>query len=291
MSKLLLFVLLFSKDTIITNLVPNSTTVPANIQANIQANIPAPITLRIVSTSATPLKNLSLQWSVQTGGIITKTGKMPVPPLTPNHPILVRLPSRLPADTAGESFLRLQYSSATTLLADQQILLKPWRPRLSIPRTGTISCTDTGDIFTIRSPVSRISFNRQTGWLMQYEIKGVELLDDSIGLRSNFWWPGYNDSATIARDSANVTTDSGWLAATREPHLQLFSNTTSAEQVIIRTEYTLPATASLLHISYTINAAGEMLVTQQVEPDTSQPASRPWQLPCFGMQWILPPRL
>jgi beta-galactosidase len=179
------------------------------------------------------------------------------------------------------------------------LLIRPYQPRLNILPAGEITLTDENDIFTVHSPSIRISFNRQTGWLVHYEIKGVDLLDDTLGLRPNFWWPGYNDSANfyaaqsaLHRDSnVNYATsiDSGWQAATREPHLQLFSNTTSPQQIIIRTEYTLPATTSLLHLSYTINAGGEMLITQQVEPDTSQPPSRPWPMPCFGMQWILPP--
>jgi beta-galactosidase len=274
MTNLLLFVLLLSKDTIITNLVPKSSPAP-------------PLTLRIVNTSITPLRNITLEWSLQTNGAITAKGKAPIPILAPNKPALLRLPLRLPDDTAGETFLQLHYRSAPAaptaappLLAQQQLLIKPYRPRLTVVPAGEITFSDENDIFTIRSPTIRISFNRQTGWLVHYEIKGIDLLDDTLGLRSNFWWPGYNDSAPP---------DSGWLAATREPHLQVFSNTTSPELIIIRTEYTLPATASLLHLSYTINAGGEMLITQQVEPDTTQPPSRPWRMPCFGMQWILPP--
>jgi beta-galactosidase len=270
MIKLLLFALLLPRDTIITSLVPNT-----------PASTPTAITLRILNPSATSLKNIILEWSLQSNGVITKNGKTPIPILNPNKPILVRLPLHLPDDTAGESFLQLHYHSTTTLLAEQQILLKPYRPRLTIAPTGEVTQSDDNDIFTIHSPSIRISFNRQTGWLVHYEIRGTDLLDDTLGLRSNFWWPGYNDSATYA-------TDSGWLAATREPHLQLFSNTTSPEQIIVRTEYTLPATASLLHLSYTINASGEMLITQEVEPDTTQPPSRQWPMPRFGMQWFLP---
>jgi beta-galactosidase len=268
MTTLLLFVLLLSKDTIITSLAPKT---PAS----------TPITLRLLNPSAIPIKNILLEWSLQSNGAITKKGKTHIPTLAPNQPTLVRLPLRLPDDSAGESFLHLRYTSTTTLLGEQQLLLKPYQPQLTIPPAGEITLSDENDIFTIHSPTIRISFNRQTGWLVHYEIRGKNLLDDTPGLRSNFWWPGYNDSA-------NYTPDSGWLAATREPHLQVFSNTTSPQLIIIRTEYTLPATASLLHLSYSINARGEMLITQQVEPDSTQPPARQWPLPCFGMQWILP---
>jgi beta-galactosidase len=298
MSKLLLFMFLFSRDTIITTLAPGRQAAP---RSSVSPQLtPAPVTLRIINSSATRLNNITLEWSVQTNGSITRKGKTPIPTLAPNQPTLVRLPLHLPDDSAGESFLQLRFRSATTLLTEQEILLKPWRPSLTIPAAGEITLSDENDLFTIHSPTIRISFNRQTGWLVHYEIHGIDLLDDTLGLKTNFWWPGYIDSAKyyaaeLARhraDSANNYTmviDSGWQSATREPHLQLFSNTTSPEQIIIRTEYTLPATASLLHLSYTINANGEMLITQQVEPDTTQPPSRPWPMPCFGMQWIMPP--
>jgi beta-galactosidase len=276
MGKLLLLTLLLSKDTIITNLVKGY---PAS--ASPGAGIPS-ITLRILSSSPTAIRNISLQWSLQINGTSMNKGTTPIPLLAPNKPALLRLPLRLPDDTAGEAYLQLRYSSPSTPLADQQILLKPWRPRLSVTAAGKMDFSDENDLFTIHSPSIRISFNRQTGWLMHYEIKGINLLEGTLALRSNFWWPGYNDSA-------NVYADSGWLAATRSPHLQLFSNTTSPELIIVRTEYTLPSTSCLLHLSYTINAGGEMLVTQQVEPDTSQLPTRSWPLPCFGMQWTLPP--
>ena len=55
--------------------------------------------------------------------------------------------------------------------------------------------------------------------------------------------------------------------------------------IIVRAEYTLPATSCLLHLSYTINAKGEMLVGQQLEADSTQKGEA---LPCFGMRWLLP---
>ncbi len=278
MTKLLLFALLFSKDSIITTLVP---TTPASIHVPAHLSTKTPITLRILNSSASPLKNILLEWSLQSNGSVTKKGKNHIPALAPNQPTLIRLPLPLPDDSAGESFLLLRYYSTATLLSERLLLIKPYQPRLTIAPAGEITLSDENDTFTIHSPSIRISFNRQTGWLVRYEIKGIDLLDDSLGLRSNFWWSGYNDSA-------NYPTDSGWRAATRDPHLQVFSTTNSPEQIIIRTEYALPATASLLHLSYNINAGGEMLITQQVEPDTSQPPSRQWPLPCFGMQWTAP---
>ena len=76
-----------------------------------------------------------------------------------------------------------------------------------------------------------------------------------------------------------------WVQVTRNPRLQLFSSSTGSEIVIVRTEYTLPETYCHLHLSYTINATGEMEIGQSIEAESAQQG---WPLPRFGMQWTLP---
>jgi beta-galactosidase len=280
---LLLALMISGRDTIITSLASPS---PGGTRSAASSNpAPAPITIQIFNTSINPLHHILLEWSLQTNGAITRSGNTIIPILPAQRPTPVRLPIRLPADSAGESVLLLRYRPANspirsapgaptsfTFLAEQQIRLRPWRPSLTIAAAGEITLTDSNDTFTIHSPMVRISFNRQTGWLVHYEIKGNDLLDDTLGLKSSFCLPCYNDSAPST-----------------EPHLQLFSTTSSPELIIVRSEYTLPAAASFLHVSYIINAGGEMLVTQQVEPDTTQSTARTSPLPGFGMQWNLPP--
>jgi beta-galactosidase len=281
---LLLALMISGRDTIITSLASPSAAGTRSAASSNRAPAPALITIQILNTSITPLRNVLLEWALQTNGAITRSGNTIIPILPAQHPTPVRLPIRLPADTAGESLLLLRYRPAnspirpapgpptsSTFLEEQQIGLRPWRPGLTVAPAGEITLTDSNDTFTIHSPLVRICFNRQTGWLVHYEIKGNDLLDDTLGLKSNFYLPRYNDSAPSA-----------------EPHLQLFSTTSSPELIIVRSEYTLPAAASLLHVSYTINASGEMLVTQQVEPDTTQSTPRTSPLPGFGMQWNLP---
>jgi beta-galactosidase len=159
------------------------------------------------------------------------------------------------------------------VIAEAQLLLKASTGNdLVIRPAGELSFTDTNDIFTIQSPAIHLEFNKQTGWLQRYTVKGAVLLDDTAGLRSVFWLPG--------GDSAEP-----WLEATRDPRLQLFSTSTGSEMVIVRAEYTLPPTSCLMHLSYTVNALGEVGIEQSLESDSTQ---KGWPLPCFGMQWALP---
>jgi beta-galactosidase len=166
---------------------------------------------------------------------------------------------------------------------------------------GDLTFTDENDTFTIRSPLIRIEFNKQTGWLQRYEVNGAVLLTDTPVLKSNFWRPfGHSPSGAEAPgggrqglapgDAGDTAGDAGdtaiaWKEASHDPHLQLFSTSTGSTLIIVRAEYTLPATSCLLHLSYTINAKGEMLVGQQLEADSTQKGEA---LPCFGMRWLLP---
>ena len=323
MRKLLLFALLLgcafqpalARQTPVTPALLTTLVTPPKTVAPVKTVTrpkPAPITLRVFNPSDTAhFNNIILEWALQVNGTILQKGKSAILRIGPNQSTLIHLTLQLPDDKDNEhdeTFLQLRYRSQPTLLtrsihpaaarpapsikpasplpgpilAEQQLLLRPVTGPLQVIPAGELTPSDLNDTFTIRSPDIYLAFHKQKGWLIHYEVKGVLLLADTFGLKPNFWWPGYNDSA-------NKNPDSGWLTATRNPRLQLFSTTIGADLIIIRTEYTLPATSCVLHLSYTINATGEMLVTQQVEPDTTQPAIKGWPLPCFGMQWILPP--
>lgn len=261
-----------------------------------------PVTLRILlrDLSLNP-SGLILEWELQVNGMPRQKGTVPNLVFGPQHTALVHLPVRPPTGNDDEAFLQVRYRSrqqtppspptrrliapmAATgpVIAEEQLLLKPRTGNdLIIRPAGELSFTDTNDIFTIQSPSIHLEFNKQTGWLQRYEVKGTALLPDSMTLRSLFRLPASGDHpASRLTDSADP-----WQEANRDPHLQLFSTSTGSEMVIVRAEYTLPATSCLLHLSYTVNAVGEILVGQSMESDSTQ---KGWPLPCFGMQWPLP---
>jgi hypothetical protein len=109
-----------------------------------------------------------------------------------------------------------------------------------------------------------LQFDKQTGWLQQYEVNHLLLAADTNSLRP---------------------------ALPNPPHLQLFSTSTGTQMVIVRAEYTLPEISCLLHLSYTLNAAGALLVEQTLETDTTRQDSTDHRLDRFGMDWLLPPGL
>jgi beta-galactosidase len=268
-----------------------------------------PITTLLPGRSHVPLLRLSnpsptvvithivLEWELQVNGIPRQKGTTANLTITPRQAILVRLPARWPGNDSNEVFLRLRYRQVTPatrppgrpvpglgktlattpgpILAEQQLLVQaPAGNILEVRPDGELSFTDVNDTFNIQSSLIHIEFNKQTGWLQRYEVNGSVLLTDTPLLTANFWRPGApGDTAII------------WQDASHGPHLQLFSTSTGNTMIIVRTEYTLPPTSCLLHVSYTINAKGEMLVAQQLEADSTQ---KGWPLPCFGMRWLLP---
>jgi beta-galactosidase len=252
------------------------------VSGKVGTTSPATVTLRVFNPSPNlTLTNLKLEWALEVNGSLRQKGATGSLSVTPQHTLLVHIPARLPGGDSNEIFLRLRclrippkvLPALPTVLSEEQLLVHaPTGNTPEVRPNGELTFTDENDTFTIHSPLIHIEFNKQTGWLQRYNVNGAVLLTDTPVLKSNFWLPG---------DAG----DTAWQEASHDPHLQLFSTSTGNTLIIVRAEYTLPATSCLLHVSYTINAKGEMLVGEQVEADSTQKGEA---LPCFGMRWLLP---
>ncbi len=219
--------------------------------------------------------NIILEGQLLVNGSAGQKGAFRTLLLSPRRPTLVHLPVRLlPGNEEVDVrvVLRRPATSSDRIASPNPVLplfnellpLRPWREDNTIRPAGDLVFTDTNGIFTITAANTLVQFDKQTGWLLHYEAGHVLLMGDTAGLQPALWTP------------------------TIQPRLQLFSTSTGAQLVIVRAEYTLPEANSLLHMSYTINAAGQMLVSQALEADSSRQGS---PLPRFGMNWMLPPGL
>ena len=223
--------------------------------------------------------NMNLEWQSTVNGLPGQKGVLLHRNLSPTGPTSIVIPLRLPPAN-DEMMLQVTGRLASTPgnkqnppLFTTHLPLRPWRGDYSIPSAGNLSFTDSNNIFTINASKTLVRFDKQTGWLLHYEAGGAILMGDTAGLRSDLG-----------------------LADTLAPRLQLFFASTGSQIVIIRAEYTLPAINCLLHLSYTLNGAGDMLVEQTLETDTSGSthtdiatgAHPDPTLPRFGMTWILP---
>ena len=242
-----------------------------------------PITIRVVNDSGIrDYANITLNWELKANGSVRQKGKLTTLPIPPKKPTLIRLPVRIAADAPEELYLDLHYYYHKRPAGEAHFLLHPWTgSQLPIKPTGELTFTDENGVFTIQSPAVQLRFDKQTGWLQSYTAGNNQLVEDTPGCKPRFWL----DSLAPGYSSAGAAASPDWSAASQAPHLQLFSTSTGSQLVIVRTEYTLPETSCLLHLSYTVNAAGEMLVEQSLETDTARQGQR---LPCFGMYWRLP---
>jgi Beta galactosidase small chain len=226
------------------------------------------LTISITGRPKAPAK-IRLAWQILLNGQPGPKGFFPPLYVVPDRPQRLRLPVKLPPGNE-EAWLRITCSPLSEPARARYVTLlplRPWHGDPAIPPAGELLFTDSNNIFSITAPNTLIQFDKQTGWLLRYEAGHALLMTDTAGVQAALW-PAV------------------------PPRLQLFSTSTGTQLVIVRTEYTLPETASLLHLSYTINAAGQMLVGQTLEPDTSQQVPdtvRLPPLPGFGMQWLLPP--
>jgi hypothetical protein len=244
---------------------PFTDTIPFHIDI-LPATATTPLKLSISAANKTTT-NIRIEWQVLLNGLPGQKGVFPTVALLPHHPALLRLPVKLPP-AGEEAWVRVTCRHAQTAFV-QLLPLSPWHGDATIPPTGELTFNDSNNIFTVTAAGTSIGFDKQTGWLLHYEAGHTLLMGDTAGVQPALW-PGI------------------------PPRLQLFSTSTGPQLVIVRAEYTLPETVSLLHLSYTINATGEMLVTQVLEADTGQHLPDSVHLPAlpgFGMRWLLPPRL
>ena len=217
--------------------------------------------------------NLTLHWQFLVNGLLRQQGSVPGLTLPPGHPRTLHLPLKPPAP-GEESYIKVEYGNPpristarstlkplSTPLATQTLPMTPWGGDTRIPPTGELSFTDSNNVFSIGSPTLQLSFDKESGWLLQYTVKGQTLLADSNALRP---------------------------ALPAPPHLQLFSTSTGSQIVIVRTEYTVPELSCLLHLSYMVNSNGALLVESTLETDTTRQDSILHPIDRFGVNWTLP---
>ena len=124
-----------------------------------------------------------------------------------------------------------------------------------------------------------IEFNKQNGFLSHYEVAGTNFLKEEAQLTPNFWRaPTDNDyGAGLQRR----------YAAWKQPQFKLESLTheTDGGLVTVKAAYTAKDLPGQFTLTYVINNAGEVKVTQQLAADKEAKVSPMFR---FGMQLPMP---
>lgn len=238
----------------------------------------------------TDLTNVTLQWEVIVEGKKQQSGTLDNIPVLPQQTGRFYLPVKRPL--TGEAFLNLTYRSkvaqplvpAGHILATEQLpLSKPNLYVANITNEGALTRKQSGHLLTISSKTATVVFDKTTGSIKQFLYKGTPLLDTGFRSRANFWRaPNDND---FGANTPKVL--KAWKDATLSQELMEFRDTLYDGKAMITASYLLPAVSAILHQQYVVNAAGKMLVRQDITA-CKDSIGKIAVMPRFGMTWILP---
>lgn len=124
-----------------------------------------------------------------------------------------------------------------------------------------------------------VEFGKRDGFMNKYAINGVEMLKEGAALTPNFWRaPTDNDMGAGLQKK---------YAAWKDPGLKLTSlkSKTENDMVTVSAEYDMKNVSAKLYLTYVINNAGAVKVTQKMTADKSAEVSPMFR---FGMQMQMP---
>ena len=254
----------------------------------------------------TDLSNVRMEWNVTVNGVVTQSGKMEDVNVLPHSEKEFAIPVKLV--TKGEGFLNIAYRQKEEkllvpkghIVAEEQLpVAGTYKNSIEIMPSGKLTVNETNATLSITSSDINIRFNKQTGLMEKYVIKGQSYIDDSSAVKPAFWRaPTDNDMGAYFQLRLKV-----WKTAQGNLKLTEFKATKDKELVTVKTSFNLPDVAAKLNMQYILNSKGEMEVDQQMSADTSARVAVKiprWRggdesrmekipmLPRFGINWILP---
>ncbi len=242
------------------------------------------------------LSNYYMEWEVLCDGNAVESGIIYDLNVEPQGRRSIAVPySEIPGE--GEILLNVKYKSkkkeslvkpGSVVAYDQFILRKAVTAEMKVSesmvdrhnRLGELKVKDNDSRYLIvESPVMQINFSRRSGFITRYYVDGREMLKDGTAFTPNFWRaPTDNDFGAGLHYKLRV-----W----ENPGLKLQSLDWSTEDgvVYVKTEYNLEkVNGAKLYLEYKLNAAGEMVVTQNLAIKDS---TAPYMMR-FGMRMVMP---
>ncbi len=249
------------------------------------------------------LTDTSLRWQVVNNGNVVEEGTYLVPDVKADKAtgINLKLADLAKAYPAGELFLNVHcvLNKAQGLLpkdyelARSQFVIRDFNGTenvspISVAAKGKLKNKKTVDFITVGNAHCKVSFDARTGFMCQYNVGGIDLLEQSTSLQPNLWRvPTDNDIAAGAADK---------YGAWRNPDMQLQdisvtkvdNPSTGSKDICVKSQYVMPAQNVSLSISYTVSETGTVLVEQSASmlPGSTTVAV----VPRFGVALEMPER-
>ena len=236
-----------------------------------------------------------LEWEVLKGGKVMRTGRVDNVNVAPQQSGKVKLDLGKTC-TCTEWLLNVAFKlknregllPAGHVVAKNQLVLNPYKaPSMelkncelsNVPTVVPQVVENDENYLIVRGEHFTAEFSKQSGYLTRYAVEGVEMIQEGEALTPNFWRaPTDNDyGASLQRK----------YAVWKNPEIKLTSLQPRTEngQVILEAAYEMPAVSARLELTYVLNNAGAVKVTQKMTADKQAKVSGLFR---FGMQLPMP---
>lgn len=236
-----------------------------------------------------------IDWEVLANGKVVRTGRVDNINVAPQQTGKITLDLGTTTNNK-EWLLNVAYklkkaegvlAAGTVISRDQLRLTQPLNTVMNLanvkstniaePKT-TIKSDDANNL-TVKGENFTIEFNKQNGFMNRYDANGLEMLNKGAQLTPNFWRaPTDNDFGAGLQKK---------FEAWKNPGIKLTSLNSKVEsnQAIIVATYDMANVAAKLTLTYVINNAGSVKVTQKMTADKDAKVSPMFR---FGMQMQMP---
>lgn len=236
-----------------------------------------------------------MEWEVLQNGRVLRSGRVEDLKVAPQETAKIQLPIG-EICSCSEWLLNVAYKQKNTegllsaghIVAKQQLVLNEYKsPSMDLKNQATTNwpivepTLQDHDLnyLLVNGENFRIEFDKQSGYLTKYEVKGHNYIKEGNALTPNFWRaPTDNDFGANIQQTYEV-----W----KNPSIKLNSlkSTSPNQQIVVEADYELPEVSAYLNLTYVINNVGDILVTQKMVTDKNAEIPNMFR---FGMQLPMP---
>lgn len=244
------------------------------------------------------LSNFTMKWQLVEAGKVIQQGIVNDIKVEPQGRSTIDLGYTLPCTACGdqgrkcgkEMLLNVEYSlkkadgilPAGHISSYQQLEIQPYTAYTAAvsKNAGELSIRPNTKAVWIEGENFNLMFSRQTGLLTDYVVDGKSMMEAGFSLRPSFWRAGTdNDFGANLQNRMRL-----WLKP--EMKTKKVDVSTVDGNIVVSTEFELPALFSTLTIEYTINGEGQIGVRENLVTDKSK-KDMPY-LFRFGMELTMP---
>ena len=241
------------------------------------------------------LSAYALEWDVTKDGKVVRSGRVENLNVAPQTTATVKLDWG-PTCKCAEWLLNVRYVQknqegvipAGHVVAKAQLVINPYQqPDMKLDNVkhmnqevvAPVADDSNSNCLNITGEHFNIQFNKATGYMDRYTVDGKEMILEGAALTPNFWRaPTDNDFGAGLQKKYSV-----W----KNPEIKLVSlkHEMQDNRVVVAAEYEMKEVSARLALTYTINNAGAVKVTQKMTADKQAKVSDMFR---FGMQLVMP---